>query len=32
MTTCSVCGYPLINDPESGIVESGPMCGDCEDY
>lgn len=30
MTTCTSCGYPLITDPESGITETGPLCGNCE--
>ena len=30
MTTCELCNYFLINDPETGIVETGPYCGDCE--
>ena len=29
--TCEICNYPLINDPETGIVETGPYCGDCEE-
>lgn len=27
---CEQCGYFLIDDPEGGIVENGPLCGDCE--
>jgi hypothetical protein len=30
MERCLNCNYPLINDPEAGIVENGPYCGDCE--
>lgn len=27
---CVECGYFLIDDPDAGIVEPGPLCGDCE--
>lgn len=28
--TCVECGYFLISDEDAGIVELGPLCGDCE--